>query len=106
MPAETKIYILILGLGLINFLPRVLPMVILSKFQMPQVVVDWLGFVPAAVLAAIVAPYILMPENTLFISTDNKYLLAAIPSFAIARKTNSLIWTLLAGMLSMALLQL
>lgn len=81
-------------------------MVVLSKFNMPEPVVEWLGFVPSAVLAAIIAPYILMPDNKLFLSFDNKYLLAAIPSFAIAKKTKSLVWTLLAGMLAMALLQL
>lgn len=103
---ETKIYLLILGLWVVNYIPRVLPMVVLSKLKIPEPVIQWLGFVPAAVLAAIIAPSVLMPDNRLFVSIDNTYLLAAMPAFAAAFKTRSLVWTLITGMAAMALLQL
>lgn len=80
-------------------------MVVLSKIKIPKPVIWWLGFVPAAVLGAIIAPALLMPDQKLFISLENKYLLASIPTFGIAVKTRSLVWTLLAGMLATALLQ-
>lgn len=105
MSVQTKIYLLILGMWLVNYLPRLLPMVVLSKIKIPLSVIQWLGFVPAAVLGAIIAPSILMPEQELFVSLQNKYLLAAIPTFGIALKTRSLVWTLVAGMMAMALLQ-
>lgn len=81
-------------------------MVILSKMKIPEPVVQWLSFVPAAVLAAIIAPSILMPEKHMLIGWQNKYLVTAFPAFAVAIKTRSLVWTLLAGMLVMAILQL
>ncbi len=104
MPVQTKIFLVILGMWLVNYLPRLIPMVVLSKIKIPQPVIDWLGFIPAAVLAAITVPYILMPEKTVDISLHNNYLLAAIPAFFVAGKTKSLVWTLLVGMLVMALL--
>ena len=81
-------------------------MVVLSKIKMPEPVIRWLGFVPAAVLAAIIVPSVLMPETRLLISFNNNYLLSAIPAFAVAFKTRSLVWTLVVGMAVMALLQL
>lgn len=105
MPEQTKIYLLILGLWMVNYLPRMFPMVILSKLKIPEPVIWWLGFVPAAVLAAIIAPAILMPESGLSISFANSYLVAAVPAFGVAIKTRSLVWTLLVGMAVMALVQ-
>lgn len=104
---ETKVYLLILGMWLANFLPRMLPMVVLSKLEIPEVVLTWLEFVPAAVLAAILVPTLLMPDNRLInISLHNNYMLAAIPSLLVALKSKSLVWTLIIGILAMALLQI
>lgn len=107
MSVQTKIYIIIFGMWLANYLPRMIPMVVLSKLKIPEPVVQWLGFVPVAVLAAILLPDLVMPEPSrqLEIGWQNKYLVAALPAFAVAVKTRSLVWTLLAGMAVMALLQ-
>lgn len=107
MSTETKIYLVIFGMWLVNYLPRMLPMVVLSKLNIPEPVIRWLGFVPVAVLAAILMPTLLMPEpaQQLSLGLENKDLLAAVPAFAVALKTRSLVWTLLAGMAVMALLQ-
>jgi branched-subunit amino acid transport protein len=105
---QTKIYLVIFGMWLANYLPRMLPMVVLSKMKIPQPVIWWLGYVPVAVLAAILLPDLIMPEPEyqLSFSLQNKYLIAALPAFAVAGRTKSLVWTLLAGMLVMAQLQL
>lgn len=107
MPVQTKIYLVILGMWLANYLPRMIPMVVLSKLKIPDLVIRWLGFVPVAVLAAILLPDLVMPEPAyrLSLGLQNKYLLAALPAFVVAAKTRSLVWTLIAGMLVMALLQ-
>lgn len=107
MPVQTKIYLVIIGMWLVNYLPRMIPMVVLSKLKIPEPVIQWLGFVPVAVLAAILLPDLVMPEPAFrpSLGLQNKYLIAALPSFGVAVKTRSLVWTLLAGMLVMALLQ-
>lgn len=107
MPFQTKVYFIIVGMWLANYLPRMLPMVILSKLKMPEPVIRWLGFVPVAVLAAILLPDLVMPEPARQISLgpQNKFLIAALPTFVVAIRTRSLVWTLLAGMAVMALLQ-
>lgn len=101
---EKTVLVVIIGAALINYLPRMLPLVFLSKINMPGVVSDWLGFIPAAVLAALVAPEIFLQGGSPVVGLENKNLLAAIPCFAVAIKTKSLALTLLAGMGTMALL--
>ncbi len=101
---EQTVIIVIIGAAIINYLPRMFPLVFLSKINMPPVITDWLGYIPAAVLAALVVPEILLQGGSPLIGLANKKLLAAIPCFAVAVKTKSLAFTLLTGMGTMALL--
>lgn len=91
-----------LGMVLGTALPRALPMTLLADRPMPSRVRRWLAFVPAAILAALVAPDIFLREGELFVSTDNMFLLAALPTILVAWKTRSLFATLAAGMILVA----
>jgi branched-subunit amino acid transport protein len=101
---DQQILIIILGTALVTYLPRLLPLVILSRVQLPGVFLRWLQFVPAAVLAALLAPGLLLPEGRLVLS-GNPYLLAAIPAGVVALKTRSMALTILTGMAAMVLSQ-
>ncbi len=93
------------GMLLGTFLPRVLPMTLLAGRPLPEAARVWLGFVPAAILAALVAPEIFLVDGKLALSMDNTFLVAALPSIFVAWKTRSLFATLAAGMASVALLR-
>jgi len=81
-------------------------MVILSKLNISETVIEWLGYIPVAVLAAILAPSILLDaQQHIALHLNNLMLLAAIPCFLVAVKTRSLVFTLIVGMIAMALLQ-
>ena len=84
------------GMILGTFLPRVLPMTLLAGRPLPEAARVWLGFVPAAILAALVAPEIFLVDGKLALSMDNTF---------VAWKTRSLFATLAAGMASVALLR-
>ncbi len=59
---------LYLAIGLsavVTIILRAFPVLLLSRFVMPQIVRDWLGFVPASIMAAIVAAELIhKPELT------------------------------------------
>jgi len=74
---DQQILIIILGTALVTYLPRMLPLVVLSRVQLRGAFLRWLQFVPAAVLAALLAPGLLLPDGQLVL-TGNPYLLAAI----------------------------
>ena len=92
-----------LGMVLGTALPRALPMTLLADRPMPPKARRWLSFVPAAILAALVAPDIFLREGALFLSTENMFLLAAPPTILGSWKTRSLFATLAAGMFLVAL---
>lgn len=96
----------ILSMALVSFIPRALPLIAFNKVEFPTLLKKWLGYIPGAVLAALVAPDILMPEGVLDFSLGNIYLLASLPTIMVGIATKSMIWTLLMGMGSFAMIQL
>ena len=54
MPPEQLL--LILGMALVTYIPRVAPLLLLSSRQLNPHLMRWLEMVPPAVLAALLAP--------------------------------------------------
>lgn len=86
-------------------LPRVLPISLLSKRNMPPHVQTWLSFVPVSILAALVAPEIFLQNGKLVLNLHNEFFIASIPTFFAAFWSKSLFVTLSVGMASVALLR-
>ncbi len=93
-------------MGLVTYLPRYIPLYILTKVKIPRILVVWLSYVPVAVLAALIAPGLLFNEGSFFLSMQNYYLLAALPTFLIAIKTKNMMVTVFIGLASIFLLNL
>lgn len=96
--------LLFLGMALVTYLPRFLPLFVLSRVKIPRLFALWLGYVPVAVLAALVAPGLLLSEGKLFLSVNNSYLLASLPTFIAAVKTRNMFLTILMGMASILII--
>jgi len=102
---QTTIFLTIVGMGVVTYLPRLLPVWVLSQRTLPPLAVAWLRFVPVAVLAALLLPGLVMPEERLDLSFNNLYLWAAIPAIVVAWRTRSFFGTVLMGMGLVALLR-
>jgi branched-subunit amino acid transport protein len=100
---QTSIFITILGMNVVTFLPRLLPVLLLSSKRLPPLMVAWLRFVPVAVLAAMLLPSLVVNEARLDFSSSNLFLWAAIPTFLVAWKTRSLFGSVIVGMTIVAL---
>ena len=83
---------------LVTYLPRMLPLVLLSKLNLPPLLLSWLKYIPVAVLASLLAPELLLSNGSLNLSFDNTLLVAAVPAFLIAFKTKNLFYTVFIGM--------
>lgn len=101
---NSSIWLMIIGASLATLIPRILPVALLSRFEFPAFLAKWLSFVGPAVLGALTAISILAPEGEIFINIKNKFLWAFIPTFIIAVRTKSLFYTLLTGIITMAIL--
>ena len=100
---QTIIFLTILGMGVVTFLPRLLPVLLLSTKKLPPLVIAWLRFIPVAVLAAMLLPSLVVSDAQLDFSRSNLFLWAAIPTFLVAWKTRSLFGSVIVGMVVVAL---
>ena len=101
--------LIILGMALVTYIPRAAPLMLLSSRELNPMLMRWLEMVPPAVLAALLAPELLLRaqagQKTLFLSLDNFFLLAALPTFVVGWITRSFFGTVAFGMGMVALLR-
>ena len=100
---QEAIFLTILGMALVTYIPRLLPVWLLSSKSLPKVVVAWLRYVPVAVLAAMLLPAIVVQNDRLDLSLSNLFLLAAIPTLLVAWKTKSLFGSVIVGAVIVAI---
>jgi branched-subunit amino acid transport protein len=96
--------VLILG-GLITYAIRLSFIVLLERWQMPDIMQRGLRFVPPAVLSAIIFPELLMQEGEIAIGLGNLRLLAGLLAVLAAWKTRNALLTVGVGMAALLLLQ-
>ena len=56
---ERHILLTILASALVTALMRTVPVLLLSRFRLPDVLLQWLSFIPTAIMAALVAAELL-----------------------------------------------
>jgi branched-subunit amino acid transport protein len=104
--SESRVLFTIFLMAVVTVLPRMLPIWVLAGRTLPPLVVTWLKYVPVAVLAALLAPELLLREGRIDLSWSNLYFWVSIPAFLIAIKTRSLFLTVMTGMGGIALIRL
>ena len=100
------LWLAMIGLGILTFLTRLSFIALLERWQAPEIVRRALRFVPVAVLTAIIIPELVFSNGVLNIQPANPRLLAGLVAALVAWKTRNVIWTILAGMAVLWLLQL
>lgn len=100
---DERFVLTILGMSLLTYIPRFLPMLLLSRTELPQAVLTWLGFLPSAILSALVAQQVFISDDRLDVSFSNPNLIPAILTGIIAWRTRSLGWTVVGGIVVAAL---
>lgn len=99
MEVSWTVLLIVIGGAIVTFIPRVVPLMVLSRMKLSESVQNWLHFVPIAILAALVGQELFIQENKVNIKL-NQELLAAVVSVLVAIKTRSLLWTVIAGVFS------
>ena len=98
---QRTVTLTILAMGVVTYLPRLLPLLILRRGRTGGVtsplIEAWLRHIPVAVLAAMLLPSLVVAEGRIDLALDNLYPLAAIPTLWVAWKTRSLFGSILTG---------
>jgi branched-subunit amino acid transport protein len=97
-------FVMLFG-GLITFGIRFSFIYLFGRFHISEEMRRALHYVPPAVLAALVVPALLLPDDTLDLSVHNHHLLAGLVAIGVAWFSKNTLLTILAGMLALFVLQ-
>ena len=103
--SKEYIWSVIILMSIVTYLPRALPMVILSHYNLPAWFTRWLTFVPSAIFGALVFPDIFITDNHINLELNNVALWTTLIIAPLAFKTKSLGYTIIGGTLTYAILQ-
>ncbi|MBT6123426.1 MAG: AzlD domain-containing protein [Candidatus Puniceispirillum sp.] len=95
------IWIVMIATGLINFATRFSMFSGFAPKQLPNWLEDALGFVPIAVLTAIIAPAVLFNETGTITIVDNTRVYAALVAIIVALITRSVLATISTGLIAL-----
>lgn len=103
--SNEEIYICIIGMAIVSYIPRVAPFILLGNRKMPHAFELWLKYVPTSVFGALIFVSIFQTDSGIDVSFSNIGMLAAIPVLIVAAKTHSLPYSIIAGLVFYGLLQ-
>ena len=100
-----NLWLIIIGMGLVTFGIRLVPIVLLGRFEIPDLMQRALRFVPPAVLTAIIVPELLYRNDQIDVSLTNVRLLAGLIAIVVAWRTKNALITIGVGMIALWVLQ-
>jgi branched-subunit amino acid transport protein len=95
------LWLIIIGMGIVTFGIRLVPIVLLGRIEIPIFVQRALRFVPSAVLTAIFVPELLYRNNQVDVSLTNARLLAGLIAIVVAWRTKNALITIGVGMIAL-----
>lgn len=104
MQENNPLILLFLAMMVVTYIPRVLPLTILSKIKLPKLILEVLDYIPIAILGALLLPSLFYIDGQIDISLNNLYLIAGILTAVISIFTKKLYLIVSGGILIMFLL--
>lgn len=99
------IWSVILGMAVLNFLVRFVPIAIVSRMELPRPVMRWLSYIPASVMGALVAGEVLRPGGEWQQPLSSPHVWAAALTALAYWRSRSFLGATLAGMVSFVALR-
>lgn len=97
--------LVILGCGIVTWLPRVIPFILVRKLHIPDLVLRFLSYVPICILTALFVQNLLIAKEGQLPTINYEYFLASIPTIITAVMTKNLMWIIIIGIASMAIIR-
>ncbi|MDQ0205716.1 branched-subunit amino acid transport protein [Alkalicoccobacillus murimartini] len=97
---------ILIGCALVTIIPRILPFIFVRKLELPESFLKWLSYIPICILTALVMDELLMESEHGSIRLDFTAFFAGIPTLFVAIWTKSLSYTVITGVVAMALIRI
>ncbi|WP_436860774.1 AzlD domain-containing protein [Staphylococcus caeli] len=92
--------------GIVTWLTRIIPFVMISKVQLSERVIKWLSFIPITLFTALIIDGIIIQEEGMMGYRINiPFLITMLPTIVIAVISRSLTVTIISGIIIMAVLR-
>jgi len=104
LPSLT-IWGVIVGMALLNYAVRFVPIAVVSRVDLPKPVMRWLSFIPISVMGALVASEVMLPGGEWSNPLLGPNVYAALITAAVFKTTRSFLGATIAGMASFVILQ-
>lgn len=103
---DQHMLIIIILCDIVTILVRVIPFMMISRVNLPDVIIQWLSFIPITLFTALVLDGIIQQhEGSVGYTLNVPFIIALIPTVLLAIYTRSLTWTILGGIAFIALLR-
>jgi len=83
--SDTTFILIILGTMVVTYIPRMLPLVLLSKSTLPKKVEQFLDNIPIAILGSILFSSLLIRDESIDFSFHNEYLIVGVITIVFAK---------------------
>ena len=98
MTTDLHTLVLIVLCGVVTLLVRVIPFVMISRVNLPAIVIKWLSFIPITLFTALIIDGVIQQHNHTFGYTLNlPYIITIVLTVMLAIFTRSLTVTILGG---------
>lgn len=102
---KVSIFLFILAAGILTYLPRLLPLLVLKNARMPVWFGKWMFYLPISIFASLIATDIFFLDGNFKLNIlENLKLIPSLLTMVVAYKTKSMIFSILMGMISISLL--
>ena len=105
MLSTSYILLTILGCTIVTWLSRVLPFVLLKKFDLPKAIIEYLSFVPIVIMSVLWFDGLFIQKIGEFPQINYENLLASLPTVVSAIISKSLLVIVAVGILSLGIIR-
>ena len=106
MLSTSYIILTISGCSIVTWLSRVLPFILLKKFDLPKSVIEYLSFVPIVIMSALWFDSLFVQKIGKFPQINYENLLASLPTVLSAIISKSLLVIVVVGIISLAIIRI
>lgn len=106
MTTTIHILIIIVLCGVVTWLTRIIPFILITKIKLSERVIKWLSFIPITLFTALIIDGLIEQQEGVMGYTINvPFLITMLPTIVIAVISRSLTITILSGIIIMAVLR-
>ena len=105
MLSTNYVILTILGCTIVTWLSRIVPFILLKKFDLPKSIVEYLSFVPIVIMSALWFNSLFVQRIGEFPEINYENLLASLPTVLSAVISKSLLVIVVVGIFSLAIIR-